>query len=162
MKQKYTLVRDDEKKILIIREYAELDKEILSFLCEETFEEDIIRTAISEGKKALIATLRTHNMYPPALYSDKMADLVMAMYNGSDNQSPDNQPAELFFNDLEFLTKDHAESDVADEIEDEPDDIDDLLDDEIEDDFDDKDPINNINAPIKIADDEILDVDEDV
>ncbi|QTA92749.1 hypothetical protein [Desulfonema magnum] len=160
MKQKYTLVKDDEKKILIIKEFAELDKEILSFLCEEKFEEDTIRTAISKGKPSLIATLRTHNMYPPALYSNKIADLVIAMYNGFDDRSADNLPTELFFDDLDFLTKEHDEPDIAEEIEEEPDDIDELLEDEIEDDFDDKDPINNINA-IKIADDESLDVDED-
>lgn len=99
-------------------------------------------------------------MYPPALYSNKIADLVIAMYNGFDDRSADNLPTELFFDDLDFLTKEHDEPDIAEEIEEEPDDIDELLEDEIEDDFDDKDPINNINA-IKIADDESLDVDED-
>jgi hypothetical protein len=34
MKQKYAIVRDDKNKQLIVREFAELDKEILSLLCE--------------------------------------------------------------------------------------------------------------------------------
>ena len=34
MKQKYEIIKDYEKNTLILREYAELDKDTLSPLCE--------------------------------------------------------------------------------------------------------------------------------
>ena len=34
MKQKYSIYKDTSNQKLIIKEYAELDKEILSLLCE--------------------------------------------------------------------------------------------------------------------------------
>jgi hypothetical protein len=59
MKQKYLILKNDEKTKLIIREFAELDKEIFTFLCEETFDDESVTSAIAIGKDALIATLRT-------------------------------------------------------------------------------------------------------
>jgi hypothetical protein len=76
MKQKYTIIKDDKNKQLIIREFAELDKEILSLLCEETYDQKLIRSAIKSGKEDLIAALRTNNLYPPGIYADKIANAV--------------------------------------------------------------------------------------
>jgi hypothetical protein len=80
MKQKYTIVRDDKNNQLIIREFAELDKEILSLLCEETYDQKLIRAAIKSGKEELIAALRTNNLYPPGIYADKIANAVKELY----------------------------------------------------------------------------------
>ena len=79
MKQKFALIKDDTKKALIIKEYAELDKEILSLLCEETYADQKIESAIALGKAALIAAIRTHNMYPPGIYAEKMADAIIEL-----------------------------------------------------------------------------------
>jgi hypothetical protein len=76
MKQKYAIVRDDKNKQLIVREFAELDKEILSLLCEETYADKRIRAAIRKGREELIAALRTKNLYPPGIYAKKIADAV--------------------------------------------------------------------------------------
>jgi len=163
MKQKYTILRDDEKNELVIKEFAELDKEVLSFLCEETYQKEAIEAAIAEGKASVITALRTHNMYPPGLYADKIAESVMVLYN-SEGKSEESLSADIFFNDFEFLTKNQPEPEPepepAEETEEEAEDIDDLLEDDIETDFD-KAPINPINSPLKIAEDESLDVEEE-
>ncbi|MDM8524465.1 hypothetical protein QUF80_13940 [Desulfococcaceae bacterium HSG8] len=159
MKQKYTILRNNKNNALTIKESAELDKEILSFLCEQTYTEDSIKSAIAEGKEVLIKTLRTQNLYPPYIYMNKIADAVIEVYR-SDNPSEEQQSADIFFNDLEFLTREPEEPDIVEEIEEEPEDIDDLLEDDIDDNFDDKGTISNINS-IKIADDEGIDIDEE-
>ena len=55
MRQKYEIVRDDDNKRLIIREFAELDKDVMSPLCEETYDRKSIKSAITLGRDALIA-----------------------------------------------------------------------------------------------------------
>ncbi len=160
MKQKYTILKSNEKKEFIIREFAELDKEVLSLLCEETYNTDIISSAIPKGKEALIDALRTQNMYPPFMYIEKIAESVMEVY-GSENS----EPIDISFNDMEFLTKEDKVPETAvDDIEEEPDNLDDLLEDDLEDEFDDKNAINPINthSSIKIADDESLDIEDEV
>ncbi len=159
MKQKYTITKDDEKNEMIIREYAELDKELLSLLCEETYSSDAIRNSIAKSKESLIVALRTHNMYPPYMYIDKLADSVMELYS-----SENSDPIDIFFDDMHFLTREEKTPDVPiDDIEEETDDLDDLLEDDLEDEFDDKNPINPINthSSIKIAEDESLDVEDE-
>ena len=69
MKQKYLILNDKENKQIKIQEFAELNKEALSLLCEETYDYQTIKSAISAGKDTLIAALRTNNMYPPGIYA---------------------------------------------------------------------------------------------
>ena len=77
MKQKYTIAKSEDKSKLIIKEFAELDKDIMSMLCEQTYDCDSIRSAIKNGKEALITALRTPNMYPPRMHAYKIADAVI-------------------------------------------------------------------------------------
>ncbi|MCK7511232.1 MAG: hypothetical protein MZV70_49000 [Desulfobacterales bacterium] len=49
MKQKYEILRDDDNKRLIIREFAELDKDTMSLLCEESYDKKAIKSAIGHG-----------------------------------------------------------------------------------------------------------------
>lgn len=159
MKQKYTIIKDDAKHVLLIREYAELDKEILSLLCEETYPADTVKAHIAKGPEALIAALRTHNMYPPNLYAVKIAEAV-AMAYASDGAGE----TELFFDDRELFAK-AAEKEVEtiadEEIDSDEDVLDELLDDELdedlEDDFEDEKMVKNIKSPIQIAEDEPTD-----
>jgi hypothetical protein len=149
MKQKYTIIRDDKNKQLIIREFAELDKEILSLLCEETYDQRLIRAAIRKGKEELIAALRTNNLYPPGIYADKIANTVKELYRIKDKESED-----LFFNDLELLAK---ESEVeADEEQPEKDseDLDEVLEDDFEPEYEDKEQLKKMGSSLKIADDD--------
>src|SRR5210317_1962166 len=97
MRQKYVISRDAVKNKLKIREYAiinknmkkvassMLQKESFSFLCEETYESEIIVSSISKGMSHLVAILRTHNMFPIEPYSNRIAESVMALYNSSED-----------------------------------------------------------------------------
>jgi hypothetical protein len=149
MKQKYTIVRDDKNKQLIIREFAELDKEILSLLCEETYDQKLIRTAIKSGQEELIAALRTNNLYPPGIYANKIADAVKQLFASKDKESKD-----LFFNDLELLAKEPRAEVHKEQIEKDSEDLDDVLEEDFESDYEDKEQLKKMESPLKIADDE--------
>ncbi|UCD32499.1 MAG: hypothetical protein JSW04_01370 [Desulfobacterales bacterium] len=111
MRQKYVISRNGAKNKLKIREYAILDKKLkkvassmlekenYSFLCEENYESEIIVSSISKGMSALVATLRTHNIFPIKPYVTKIAESVMALYNSSEDGS-----VELFFDDLDLIS----------------------------------------------------------
>jgi hypothetical protein len=157
MKQQYTILRDDAKGELVIKELAELDKEIMSLLCEETYDAQAIKAEAEKGKEQLIAKLRTRNMYPPYIFADRIADAVLNLY------SPDGPAtADLFFDDKEFFMKPQVEEAliVEEGISEDSDDIDDLLEEEI-DEYGDKKIIKNIKTSIKIAEDEPLDSEEE-
>jgi hypothetical protein len=157
MKQKYSIHKDDERKKLVIKEYAELDKEILSLLCEETYEDQIVRDALSRGAEALIEALRTRNMYPPSTFAQKIADTVIMLYNADGEQSMD-----IFFDDKEFFESEELVKDEEDELETDAEDLDDLLEeDEIDDDYDDKKIIKDLKSSLKVADDESVDPEEE-
>ncbi|MDY6789738.1 MAG: hypothetical protein SWH54_00540 [Thermodesulfobacteriota bacterium] len=149
MKQKYLISKENDQKKLIIKEFAELDKERLSLLCEEEYDYKIIKSAISKGKEALIAELRTNNMYPPGVYAEKIAQAVIDMFD-----SKDSPPMELFFNDIDLLIKGQETSEDLDEIESIVDEIDELIGDDVKEEVVDKDKIKDIKAPIKIAEDD--------
>ena len=165
MKHKYTISRDPEKGCLILREYGELDKEMMSFLCEASYNDEAVQTAIEKGKDAVIDVLRTENMYPPNLYADKIADSVIVVYD-ADN---DTQSTEIIFDDLDWLTKDQegyvlegvGDEDNEDDLEDDADEnIDELLEDNFDDDFGESDELK-LDSPLKIADDDSADFEED-
>jgi hypothetical protein len=156
MKQKYTIIKDDKNKKLIIREFAELDKEILSLLCEEIYEQKMILAAIKKGKEGLITALRTNNLYPPGIYANKIADAVKDLYATKDKESE-----ELFFDDLELLARENKPEPQADEEPvDEPDEeMDDLLEDDFESDYENEGQPKKLDSSLKIADDEYGDTD---
>jgi len=158
MKQKYLILKDEEKTRLVIREYAELDKEIFSLLCEETFDDEVVKSAIEKGKNGLIAALRTQNLFPIGLYAEEIAAAVTKMY-----ESGDDQPVELFFDDTNLLKKDGKKSPLLDDIENEVVEIEGLLDDEdiSESDFDDENDNIKKASPLKISDDDPLDIDDE-
>ena len=157
MKQKYTILKNDEKTGVIIREFAELDKEIFSFLCEETFEDETVKSAIEKGQEALIQTLRTQNLFPLGIYAKEIAAVVTKMY-----ETGDDQPVELLFDDSDLLTKAEEKSLPIDDIEDDDVGIDDLLDEDVpEEDFDEKSDIKNLPYSLKISDDDSGDIDDD-
>ncbi len=150
MKQKYLILRSKGTE-LIIREFAELNKETLSLLCEETYDDETIKSAIAKGKDALIAKLRTQNMFPPALYAGKIAESVMNLYGAESNQSIS---IELFFDDKETLIKAQDELDVESDLENESDEFAGLVEDTNE--------IENVISPIKISENDSVDVKEDI
>jgi hypothetical protein len=149
MKQKYLILKNDENPRLIIREFAELDKEMFTFLCEETFNDESVTSAISMGQDALIAMLRTKNLFPIGIYAKEIAVAVTKMYTSGNDQS-----VELIFDDHDLMKKEQQEPLVDDNLEDEAVEIDDLLDEDPSlSDYDDKNEIENITYSLKIDND---------
>ena len=111
MRQKYVISRNGDNTKLKIREYAIIDKNLnkvassmlqkgsFSFLCEETYESEMIVRSISKGMYALVDILRTDNIFPIEPYSTKIAESVMALYNSSEDES-----VELFFDDVDLVS----------------------------------------------------------
>ena len=155
MKQKYLIINDKEKKQIKIQEYAELNKEMLSLLCEEAYDYKTIKVALSAGSETLISALRTPNLYPPGIYAEKIASAVAELFKSKDQDS-----VELFFDDANLLAKNRGAAKVIEQLEDEPDDIDETLEDDFEDPFDDKENLNKIDSPIKAAGDEFSEADD--
>ena len=156
MKQKYLILKDNDKKELIIREFAELDKEVLSPLCEEIYDVKVIRSAIKEGKETLIQVLRTKNMYPPVIYANQIADAVLSIFAAKEPES-----LELFFDDIELINQDEQATVMLADLESESEEIDELLEDDYDENYDDKGALKQINSPLKVADDEGVDTDND-
>jgi len=156
MRQKFIVRKNDDGQMLIVQEYAELDKDILSFICEERYPLGQIEQAMQGGRETLIARLRTDNMYPPILYAQAIADLVMAqLMEGEDDRQ------ELVFDDNNYIAKDLQAPLEESELKDEESDIDELLDEDLEDEYDDKKIMKDFKSSIQIADDDSLDVDEE-
>lgn len=112
MRQKFVISIDDTIRKLKISEYAIIEKHLksiatallqkkdYSFLCEETYEIDIIKDSIASGMNTLVATLRTNNFFPIKSYAIKIAESVMALFNASDDNS-----VELFFDDVTLVSQ---------------------------------------------------------
>ena len=110
MKQRYFICRDEKTNELTIEEYAvvvgnrktyeisALNPDDFTLLCIETYEGKKIKKAISQGKEALVTTLRTDNLYPISIYAGLIADSVMEIYGRKDNLSK-----ELLFDDLDLF-----------------------------------------------------------
>ena len=155
MKQKYLIINDRDHKQIKIQEFAELNKEMLSLLCEESYDYKIIKSAIKAGTGTLISALRTNNLYPPGIYAEKIASAVTDLYKSKDQES-----LELFFDDLNLLAKNRDVGEVTEQLEDDEPDLDAMIEDGYEDDFEDKDDLKNINSPLKVAGDDFSDDDD--
>ena len=162
MKQKYSIHKDIEKQRLVIKEYGELNKEILSLLCEEAYPEDVIKGAINEGKEALIPRPAHTQYVSPRCFANSIADLVIALYGSEGEQS-----TEIMLDDKAFFKGSgigvpQEEKDV----EDDDGDIDSVLDGGIEDDLDEvyeeKKVIKDLKSTLKVADDDGADTDNDI
>lgn len=166
MKQKYSIHKDIEKQRLVIKEYGELNKEILSLLCEEAYPEDVIKGAIDEGKEALIRALRTRNMYPPGVFANSIADLVIALYGSEGEQSTEIMLDDKAFFEGKGIGVPREETDV----ESDDDDIDSVLDEDLEDDleddidevYDEKKIIKDLKSTLKVADEDTAGGDDDI
>ena len=148
MKQKFLISKENDQKKLIIKEFAELDKERLSLLCEEEYDNKIIKSAILQGKETLISELRTNNMYPPGVYAEKIAQAVIDIFGSKDSQS-----IELSFNDIDLLIKEQSPSEDIGEIESIADNIDELIGDDLEKKLEKKNTKKDKKNSIKIAKD---------
>ena len=99
MKEKYLILKSDEKDRLTIRKFVESDpKDGFSFVCEETYGSEIIKSAISKDVKVLMSKLRTKYMHPPRLYAEEIAESVVKLYG-----SKSDQPIEILFDDKDYF-----------------------------------------------------------
>lgn len=153
MKQKYSIIKNDKEKKLIIKEFGELDKDMMSFLCEEAYDSKAIKAEIAKGKRALISVFRTQNMFPNNQYADEMAEAIISIYESKGDQSVD-----LFFDDINMLSERQKALIVDDEIESEPVEIDELLEEDApESEIDDEDKVGKILKPLKVINDDSVD-----
>ncbi len=157
MKIKYMLERVAETEKLKIREFGELDKDIMAVLCEVSYDDADIIDAIDDGMAYLISEIRSDSLYPPVSHIGKIAEQIIAMYGPDGKQSVD-----LLFDDKELLMQEQADEDELADLKedvdiaepDEPDELDELLNDDVID-------IQSKATKIKIADDDSVDVDEE-
>jgi hypothetical protein len=157
MKQKYVIIRDDERNNLIVREYAELDKEMMSLLCEESYPRDTITAAVIEGKQAVVDAIRTNNMYPPTVFAEPIAQSIMGLFAEGGNLS-----AELFFDDKDLFVKE-VEAVVSAPVEEteEDVDVDDLLEEAVDEEYDDDgEVLKDLKSSIQVADEDPGELDE--
>ena len=156
MKQKYLIINDKKNKQFKIQEFAELNKETLSLLCEEAYDYKTIKSAVSSGKDALISTLRTNNLYPPGIYAEKIAYAVVQLHKSKDEES-----VELFFDDINLLTKKRRSSGTTVQLEDDSADLDEMLEDDFDDDYPEKNRLKKMESSLKIEDDGYVDINDD-
>ena len=156
MKQQYSILRNEDNTRLIVREFGELDKDILSLLCEESYDDKAVSDAVTAGKESVISVLRTKNLYPPRGHAEMIADTVIDYYATQKTEPIDILIDEPAASSKEILTE------VFMGIEDEDTEIiDDLLEEDFEADAEDSDEIK-LDSSIKIADDDAADVEDEL
>lgn len=155
MKQKYLILNDSENRLIKIQEFAELNKEMLSLLCEEEYAYQAVQSAIEAGTDAVIAALRTNNMYPPGIYAEQIASAVTNLF-----QSGKSDSIELFFDDVTLLTGDRDGARVTEQTADESAELDDVLEDSYDESNTEKDGLKKIDSSLKIADDNFTDIED--
>ncbi len=159
MKQKYLILKNDNTNKLTIREFAELDeRDVYSLASEETYDGKIIKSAIKRGKKALISTLRTTNLFSPVSYAEKITESVINLYSSENDQSQ-----ELFFDDKDYISNEWKKTKKPDDSVDEPVEPDEFIGEE-QDELDEligEDNIKGAINPIKVEEDESNDIIEE-
>ena len=155
MKQQYTILKNHDNSRLIIREFGELDKDSLSLLCEESYDDTAVSNAVATGREKVIAVLRTKNMYPPRGHAEKIADMVMDFYTANKSEPVDIAMDEPAASSKEILTEAFMGIEKDAEV------IDDLLEEDFDGDSDDSDEIK-LDSSIKIADDDAVDVEDEL
>ncbi len=113
MLQRYDISMDDEANRLSIEEFAVLGQksrkrehfeptnEKYLFIHKVTYDSDIIRAAISEGKEALISELRSDDFFPIRSCVEIIVERVIELFE--DNSDPF---SEVFFDDWVLFSKD--------------------------------------------------------
>jgi len=153
MRQKYVILKNDEKNELILRAFTELDNTELVLACEETYDEKIIKSTIPKGKKALVSILRTQNIYPPGLYTEIIAESVMELYDSKNINTK-----ELLFDDMTFLKKGTKTYIATDNIEYEEIESDEIFADDFNINYETKDTLDEDRFILNFEEDELIDI----
>lgn len=95
MQQRYDISVNAETNRLSIKEFTILERPSrkqgytdssqleYSLIHEQTYDGDVIRTAIDNGKEALIAALRSDNFYPIQSTADNIAEKVIGVFENT-------------------------------------------------------------------------------
>jgi hypothetical protein len=160
MKQKYVIEKNDEKNELLLKEYAELDKDLFSLMCEQRYDSRQMEALIAKGIDGMVSALRRTNFYPPGYFATKIAESIVELYSSDNNAS-----IEVVLDEMDTLARQRAESEaeaeeeeVEEELEDEGEEIDELLEEDYDENYEGEDEIDS--ASFKIADDDSLDTDD--
>lgn len=156
MKYKYVFSKDHDASQFIIREYAELSKEIFSIVCESSYDLKQIEDAMADGYDAVMAKMRTQNFFPPGNFLDRIVkDVAELIASGEQNM------VEVFCDDAEFLTKSFNSMESYGKLDDDEDESpEDFIDDDLPDDFDDDVKTNVSGVSIDIEEDLMEDEDD--
>jgi hypothetical protein len=104
VKQKYVIIERKDTLEVLIREYAELEKEEFAFICEEIYKIDDLKAAAKEDFASFVTYLRRPNMYPKQEYAETIAQSVIAFIS-SENVAT---TTEVVFENVEvFAPKDN-------------------------------------------------------
>ena len=132
MKHKYVFSKDTSTGEVLIREYAELNKDIFSPVCETVYEMKHFEMALSKGPAALMAGMRTRNFFPPSSFSEKIILGISEMISSSGQEM-----IEIFCDDSEFLSRNLDGHETFEDIEDDEDEaLDNFIDEDLPDTFD--------------------------
>ncbi len=157
MKHKYVFSKDITAGELLIREFAELNKDIFSPVCETVYEVKQFEKALAQGPVALMVEMRTQNFFPPSSFSEKIIDGISELFN-----SGDQEVVEIYCDDADFLSKSLDGQEIYEDIEDEEEsDVDDFIDEDLPDTFDDDVKTANVESSDLDIEDDILEDEEE-
>jgi len=154
VKQKYTIFRDDSNNILKISEFAELYKEMFTPMIEKSLPGDAMEVAVVRGESAVISAFRTANLFPPEEVAVKIAQAILSVYKPDGPDSMD-----IYVSDLDSMDE-NEDDDIEliedldeDDAENESDELDGLLEDDTK--------IKLAKSPLKVAEDDPIDIEGD-
>lgn len=149
MKQRFSISRNTGGEQIVIKEYAELDKGVYSLLCEESYAVQAVKAALAKGPGHVITLLRTESFFPTSYFTEKLT----SSFNDYLQREGDDT-LQIEADDAECI-RTLSSKDVPVE---ESGSIDDLLDVEAEEIIEDDQPVGKLEAPIKIAEDETVEI----
>ena len=137
MQQKYSLFVEKDKKRLVIQEFATVDKDVMAFLNEESYDLTEAKKAAKNGVEYLMEWLRTDNFFPPDFFMVGIAEKAkIALEKGKEE--------EISFDDADYISMQpipEPEKEAEEETE-----LDEILDEEIDEDFEDDKALLDIDV----------------
>ncbi len=134
MKHKYIIQKNRADEAFSIKEYAELDKEMFSFVCEEKYDTKLFQDLLTKGTKSFLTLLRTQNFFPPKQFVERIVQSIVPLLESAEQDS-----VELLCDDAEFLPRNSKVARASGEIEKDAEPLDNFIEEEdsLETDFDD-------------------------
>ena len=80
MKQRYTVQTAPEADRILIREEAELDKDLFSTQCSVSFPRDILREALGQGVFPAVQLIRSKDFYPVLSVAEKIVEAIRLFF----------------------------------------------------------------------------------